>query len=179
LIKKLKGATQEPPPPATAAPASPTPAASAPGQVGPPAQPTSSARKPEQAAKRSDSGGAPSVDLEIFLAYRSIEITPEAASALVPLGRALSDHRLAGNTFLIAGHSDGKGSADYNVDLSQKRAEAVRLYLIAKFGIGAERLVAKVGCQAPEERQRPAGCRKSPRANRQCFARRGEAGPQR
>src|SRR5262249_8531134 len=66
LIKKLKGATQEPPPPATAAPASPTPAASAPGQAGPPAQPTSSARKPEQPAKRSDRGGAPSVDREIF-----------------------------------------------------------------------------------------------------------------
>src|SRR5262249_17881849 len=109
--------------------------------------------------------GGPSVDLEIFFAYKSIEITPEAASALVPVGRALADRRLAGNTFVIAGHSDGKGSADYNVDLSQKRAEAVRLYLIAKFGIGAERLVAKVGCQAPEERQRPAGCRKSPRAN--------------
>jgi outer membrane protein OmpA-like peptidoglycan-associated protein len=62
---------------------------------------------------------------------------------LVPLGRALSDPRLAGNTFLIAGHSDGRGSADYNVDLSQKRAEAVRLHLITKFGVGAERLVAK------------------------------------
>src|SRR5215467_7644298 len=57
LIKKLKGATQEPPPPAAAALASPTPAASTPGQAGPPAQPTSSARKPEQAAKRSDSIG--------------------------------------------------------------------------------------------------------------------------
>jgi outer membrane protein OmpA-like peptidoglycan-associated protein len=50
----------------------------------------------------------------------------------MPLGRALSDPRLAGNTFLIAGHSDGRGSADCNVDLSQKRAEAVRLYLIAR-----------------------------------------------
>jgi outer membrane protein OmpA-like peptidoglycan-associated protein len=62
---------------------------------------------------------------------------------LVPLGRALSDLRFAGNTFLIAGHSDGKGSGNYNVDLSQKLAEAVRLYLITKFGVGAERLVAK------------------------------------
>jgi outer membrane protein OmpA-like peptidoglycan-associated protein len=145
LIEKLKGATQKPPP-TPPAPASPIPA-SAPGLAEPPAQPSSSgspapALKPEQAAKRADSGRAPSVDLEIFFAYKSTVIAPEAASALEPLGRALSDPRLAGDTFLIAGHSDGKGSADYNVDLSQKRAEAVRLYLITKFGIGPERLVA-------------------------------------
>ena len=96
---------------------------------------------------------------------------------LVPLGRALSDLRFAGNTFRIAGHSDGKGSGDYNVDLSQKRAEAVRLYLITKFGVGAERLVAQGhGCQATEERQRAAGRRKSACANRQSFARRGDEG---
>lgn len=141
LIEKLKGTTQKPPPtPLTPAP--PTPAASVPGPAQPPSPPMSSALGPEQAAKRADSGGAPSVDLEIFFAYKSTEITPEAASALVPLGRALGDPRLAGDTFLIAGHSDGKGSADYNVDLSQKRAEAVRLYLIRKFGIGPERLIA-------------------------------------
>jgi outer membrane protein OmpA-like peptidoglycan-associated protein len=140
LIEKLKGSTQKPSTPLTPAP--PTPAASVPGPAQPPGPPMSSALGSEQAAKRADSRGVPSVDLEIFFAYKSTEITPEAAAALVPLGRALGDPRLAGDTFLIAGHSDGKGSADYNVDLSQKRADAVRLYLISKFGIGPERLIA-------------------------------------
>jgi len=54
---------------------------------------------------------------------------------LVPLGRELSDRRLANNTFLIAAHSDGKGRADHMVDLC--------LYLIRSFGIGPESLVAK------------------------------------
>jgi len=159
LIEKLKGTGRTSPPTPTA-PASPTaasgapavatpsaPAAGVPSPAEPPAQTISAGRSappvnPDQAVKRAERGQAPSVDLEIFFAYKSTEITPEAAAALAPLGRALSDSRLAGDAFLIVGHSDGKGSADYNLDLSQKRAEAVRQYLIANFGIGGDRLMA-------------------------------------
>ncbi|MBA3648385.1 MAG: OmpA family protein [Chitinophagales bacterium] len=42
----------------------------------------------------------------------------------------------------INGHTDNVGKPDYNLDLSQRRAEAVRDYFISK-GIGAERLAAK------------------------------------
>ena len=42
----------------------------------------------------------------------------------------------------VAGHTDSKGSDAYNLNLSQRRAEAVRNYLIGK-GIAAERLTAK------------------------------------
>ncbi len=42
----------------------------------------------------------------------------------------------------IQGHTDDKGAADYNLDLSQKRADAVRDYLI-EAGIDPARLVAK------------------------------------
>ncbi len=42
----------------------------------------------------------------------------------------------------VAGHTDNKGSHAYNVKLSQRRAEAVRNYLIGK-GIAADRMVAK------------------------------------
>ena len=42
----------------------------------------------------------------------------------------------------IAGHTDSRGSDEYNMNLSQQRAEAVRNYLISK-GIAAERLFAK------------------------------------
>ncbi|MHB1185981.1 OmpA family protein [Thiobacillus sp.] len=42
----------------------------------------------------------------------------------------------------VAGHTDSRGSDEYNMSLSQRRAEAVRNYLISK-GIAADRLSAK------------------------------------
>lgn len=42
----------------------------------------------------------------------------------------------------VAGHTDSRGSDDYNMALSQRRADAVRTYLIGK-GIAADRLTAK------------------------------------
>ena len=41
----------------------------------------------------------------------------------------------------IEGHTDSRGNADYNKDLSQRRAESVRQYLINQ-GVSADRLEA-------------------------------------
>ncbi len=42
----------------------------------------------------------------------------------------------------VAGHTDSRSGDDYNLKLSQRRAEAVRDYLISK-GVAADRLTAK------------------------------------
>ena len=42
----------------------------------------------------------------------------------------------------IEGHTDSKGTDEYNMTLSQKRAAAVRVYLIEK-GIAENRLISK------------------------------------
>jgi len=42
----------------------------------------------------------------------------------------------------IAGHTDKRGTREYNLDLSQRRAERVREYLIGQ-GIAKERVTAK------------------------------------
>lgn len=42
----------------------------------------------------------------------------------------------------VAGHTDSRGSDEYNTKLSQRRVEAVRNYLVSK-GIAADRLSAK------------------------------------
>ena len=57
------------------------------------------------------------------------------------LGKALTDPALKGNTFILAGHTDAKGKASYNQALSERRADAVKRFLIEKFGIPAATLV--------------------------------------
>ena len=94
------------------------------------------------AVEKAERKQLPSVDLEVLFEYKSAELTPAAVETLTTLGRALTDERLAAGTFLIGGHTDAKGSADYNLQLSQKRAEAVRQFLIATFAIDANRLTA-------------------------------------
>ncbi len=47
------------------------------------------------------------------------------------------------NQILVAGHTDSKGTDAYNKELSQRRADNVRTYLVNKFGISADKLVAR------------------------------------
>lgn len=46
-------------------------------------------------------------------------------------------------TVMIAGHTDSDGSAEYNLQLSQRRAQSVCNYLIDNHGINAEQLFVK------------------------------------
>jgi OOP family OmpA-OmpF porin len=43
----------------------------------------------------------------------------------------------------IEGYADYKGPAEANLKLSQKRADAVKDYMVSKFGIPADRLKTK------------------------------------
>ena len=58
------------------------------------------------------------------------------------LGKALSSPELRGSVVLLAGHTDGKGGDEYNQGLSERRAEAIKRYLVEKFGLKPQNLVA-------------------------------------
>jgi outer membrane protein OmpA-like peptidoglycan-associated protein len=58
------------------------------------------------------------------------DLPPQAPDQLAPLAEAL---KISGNReIVVEGHTDSTGSAAKNRDLSQKRAETVREYLISK-----------------------------------------------
>jgi outer membrane protein OmpA-like peptidoglycan-associated protein len=84
----------------------------------------------------------PAIDLEVFFAFDSAEITPEALPILKQLGAALGDAKLKGSVFLVAGHTDAKGSDAYNLSLSDQRAKSVQAFLIENFHIDPKQLVA-------------------------------------
>jgi outer membrane protein OmpA-like peptidoglycan-associated protein len=129
-------------PAAPPAPPSERVATPAPVTPPPPAPPTVKT-SPDAAVESAEQKRSPSVDLEVYFAYNSAEITGPAVGALRTLGEALRDASLANDSFLIVGHTDSKGGAAFNLALSQRRAEAVRQFLIANFDIDGAKLVAK------------------------------------
>ncbi|MCC6778706.1 MAG: OmpA family protein [Hyphomicrobiales bacterium] len=83
----------------------------------------------------------PSIDLEINFDYNSATIGNKAAPQVTALGQALSSADLKGSTFILAGHTDAKGGDTYNQGLSERRADAVKNYLLQKYGIDGGHLV--------------------------------------
>jgi hypothetical protein len=66
-----------------------------------------------------------------------------AREMLDHLGEALGSPQLRGYRYLIAGHTDAVGSDEANLDLSYRRAQAVREYLARVHGIQRWRLAVK------------------------------------
>ena len=84
----------------------------------------------------------------IHFDFNSAKVKPESQQALSNLAQALQSKELVDAKFAVEGHTDAKGRADYNLKLSQQRADAVRAYL-ASSGVADVRLQA-VGKGATE-----------------------------
>ena len=83
----------------------------------------------------------PSLSLLIQFDFDSARVRPVSQQALVNLAVALQSNELQDSKFAIEGHTDTKGRADYNLRLSQQRADAVRDLLISQ-GVKLDRLKA-------------------------------------
>jgi OmpA-OmpF porin, OOP family len=79
------------------------------------------------------------VNLNIPFEYNSSDLKPEATAQLAQLKSALTKDSLRNDRFLVAGHTDAKGNPQYNKQLSLRRAEAVKHFLVAN-GLDAGRL---------------------------------------
>jgi outer membrane protein OmpA-like peptidoglycan-associated protein len=74
--------------------------------------------------------------------FNSSRIRPDSFRAVGLMADALYHPYLQGYHFLIVGHTDAVGSREYNLKLSQERADAIRDALINPFGISPARLEA-------------------------------------
>ncbi len=76
----------------------------------------------------------------MFFDTNSAVLKPESYAELDSMARFLADVPSARG--IVEGHTDSVGADAYNLALSQRRADAVRKYLIDK-GVAADRLQAK------------------------------------
>ena len=83
----------------------------------------------------------PNIDLEITFDYNSAEISSKSLGAVQTLGRALTNPELKGSTFVVAGHTDASGGEAYNQELSERRADSIKKYLIDNYHISSADLV--------------------------------------
>lgn len=81
-------------------------------------------------------------DLLANFEFNSDRLTPAARENLDQFAKALKDPRLAGSKFEIDGHTDATGPEQYNMGLSERRANAVVSFLTSQ-GIDPSALVAK------------------------------------
>ena len=81
------------------------------------------------------------IDLEIHFDFNSADISKDSMSSVKALGEALSDPTLRGSTFVVAGHTDGVGGDSFNQELSERRADTIKRYLVDHYHLTSGDLV--------------------------------------
>jgi outer membrane protein OmpA-like peptidoglycan-associated protein len=82
------------------------------------------------------------VSLQLQFGFNSAELTPESKRRLDVVGEALNSSELASTNLVVSGHTDVSGSYEHNLTLSQRRAEAVKFYLVSYHEVAPVRLRA-------------------------------------
>jgi outer membrane protein OmpA-like peptidoglycan-associated protein len=86
----------------------------------------------------------------IYFDFASDKIKPESEPVLREIADALNHNPTW--KLRVEGHTDNIGGDDYNMDLSQRRAEAVKLALVTRYHIAADRLTPQgFGATRPKE----------------------------
>jgi outer membrane protein OmpA-like peptidoglycan-associated protein len=93
------------------------------------------------AVAASEAARPQALSLPVPFAFDSADIQPSAKAQLDAIAAGI---RMlpATQKIVIEGHTDAVGTEQYNEQLSQRRAQSVRRYLVAMYGIDASRLQA-------------------------------------
>jgi OOP family OmpA-OmpF porin len=84
----------------------------------------------------------PQLTVEVTFDLGSAAIRPESYKTLGYIADALHHPLLLGSKILIVGHTDARGERKFNLELSQKRADAIREVLVTTFRIAPSRVTA-------------------------------------
>ena len=129
-----------PPPPATTQPPPPPPPPpDRPATTQPPAD-----NRPVAATDATDYKTNPTAWVEkyiedVFFAYDAAELSDRARASLSKNAEYMKKDYASAARFSIEGHADSRGTSEYNLALGDRRAAAVRDYLVS-LGIAAARL---------------------------------------
>ena len=88
--------------------------------------------------KQEERGMVITLSGSVLFASNKSELLPAAQQRLSEVAKALNTSN-PNSQIVVEGHSDGKGSESYNLELSAKRAEAVRSYLVSQ-GVSQDRI---------------------------------------
>jgi outer membrane protein OmpA-like peptidoglycan-associated protein len=84
---------------------------------------------------------AGSIDVEIHFGRGSAMLGAAAISRLQALGADLGKPELKGAALLVAGYTDASGGDAYNQRLSERRAGAVKRFLVTRFKVPDDTVV--------------------------------------
>jgi outer membrane protein OmpA-like peptidoglycan-associated protein len=96
--------------------------------------------QPETPIVKAQKSQNASIGLPIKFEYDSATVLDESKAFLNEVGKMLSMEDFNNEKLVIEGHTDGRGSKNYNQQLSEKRAASVKKYLKSNFNIAETRL---------------------------------------
>ena len=131
----------EPPPPAPAPVAAPAPPVTPPPPPPPPPPPAPQPRVPTEdeifSNKTLDQLNVEKPLADAFFAYDSTDLTEEARASLQKNADWMK--RWGSTKVMVEGHADSRGTNEYNLALGERRADAVRDYLVS-LGLATDRI---------------------------------------
>ena len=155
--KKKPGPLPDAPAPTPAPPAATTPAPPPPPPPAPREAPPAPLTEEEIFARKSlDALNAEKPLTDAFFALDSAQIGDDAKPGLQKNADWLK--RWPSTKVMVEGHADSRGTAEYNLALGEKRANAVRAYLV-NLGVAESRLtIVSKGKEAPVCSDANEGC---------------------
>ncbi len=92
-------------------------------------------------AQKTDNSIIINLKNDVLFDFDKWDIKPQAGAILAKV--AVIIKKKSKGIVLVEGHTDSKGSLEYNQKLSERRAEAVKAWLVNKYGLNPERFLVK------------------------------------